>query len=107
MESFIAFVKDFFTGYSSAELMNMLIFGIIFFIPKAGPKFLNILKDYFGFTGAKAQSFIIAILAVITIASMWVTGQLGEVDYTLKTFSSIFLMALIPAKFSYKKLMGK
>jgi len=101
------FLKEFFQGYTATELINMLVIAVIFINKNAGVKFLNWLKTYFGFSGAKAQSFVLGLLAVIVILSMFITGQIGEVKFNLKTFLSIFLAALIPAKFAYKRLMGR
>jgi len=100
-------IYAFFEGYTAAELINMLVLAALFIIPNAGVRFLNFLKNKLGLSAEKAQAFFLGTLTLIVIASMWVTGQIGEVNFTLKTFTSIFLSALVPAKFAYKRLVGE
>lgn len=100
-------VKAFFDGYTTGELMNMVVLFMLFVIPNVGVRVINYFKNAFKLSAEKAQFFFLMSLAGISIAFMFVTGQITEVNFTLKTILSTFIAALVPAKFAYKRLMKK
>jgi len=92
----------FFDGYTSGELMNMLVVAVLFAVPQFGVKAINAIKEHFGLEGHKAQTLFLFSLTVVALGTMFVTGQITEINFTLKTFLSTFAAALVPAKVAYK-----
>ena len=107
MEALLALVLPFFSGFTAGELMNMLVLFILFANKNIGVNAINFFKNKFGLDSQKAQFFFLACLTVISLASMFVTGQITEVQFTLKTMLATVAAALVPAKLAYKRLMNK
>lgn len=97
----------FFEGYSSGDLMTMLVVVLLFAIPQLGPNVVNWIKEGIGWSGKKAEMLFVGILGGVSLIAMFVTGEIVDTNFTLKTFISTFGAALVPARLAYRSLMGK
>jgi|GEM_PF-3467595 len=107
MEALMESLRYFFQGYAAADIMNMIVVAIMFGVPNFGVSFVNYVKLKMEWTKGKAQTFFLFCIAAVTIGTMFVTGQIAGTEFTLKSFVSVFVAALVPAKYAYKRLMGR
>jgi len=98
---------EFFAGYSSGDLVTMLVVVLMFAVPQLGPNVVNWIKGGLGWSGKKAEVLFVGILGLVSLLAMYVTGEIVDTNFTLKTFISTFGAALVPARLAYRSLMGK
>lgn len=83
---------NFFSGYTAAELITMLVGVIIAFsqVFLPGISILEWAKEKFGLADLKMQWFVVGFFMVLSAGAMWVTGELSGLEFTLRSLISYF-----------------
>lgn len=86
---------------SSEQLLRMVIELVAGFI---GMPFFDFVKKKLGLEGMTAMVFVAGLSALVGIAALFVSGEVGIADFTLENFPEAFGLVFAAASFLYKKL---
>lgn len=100
---------NFFDGYSAEQLIVMLVTAIIAISQGLFPQvsILEWLKAKLGIDGAKMQIVAIAFFMGLSALAMYVTGELGGVEWKLEWLLSNFAVFYGLAQIAYQMLKDR
>ena len=96
----------FFDGYTAEQLIVMLVTAIIAISQGLFPQvsILEWLKAKLGLDGTKMQLVVIAFFMILSALAMYVTGELGSVEWKLEWLLSNFAVFYGLAQVAYQLL---
>ena len=99
----------FFDGYTAEQLIVMLVTAIIAISQGLFPgvSILEWLKAKLGIDGAKMQLVVIAFFMLLSALAMYVTGELGEVQWKLEWLLSNFGVFYGLSQIAYQMLKDR
>ena len=98
----------FFDGYTAEQLIVGLV-GLLISASQAlwpGISLLEWLKAKFNLEGLQMQVVVMAFFFVLSGAAMFVTGEISEVEWTLKAMLEYFGWFYAISQLAYQKLVG-
>lgn len=97
---------NFFDGYTAEQLIVMFVTAIIAISQGLFPQvsILEWLKAKLGLDGAKMQIVVIGFFMALAAAAMWVTGEIGVVEWKLEWLLSNFAVFYGLAQIAYQML---
>ena len=86
---------------SSEQLLRMFIEVVAGFI---GMPFFDFVKKKLGLENMTAMFFVAGLSALVGVAALFVTGEVGLTDFTIENMPEAFGLVFAAASFLYKKL---
>ena len=99
----------FFEGYTAEQLIVGLV-GLLIAVSQAlfpGISILELLKQKFNLEGLKMQFVVMAFFFVLAGAAMYVTGELGEIEFTLQALLEYFGWFYAISQLAYQQLKDR
>ena len=99
----------FFDGYTAEMLIPLLVGAVITFVQGWYPEIsiLEWLKDKLGLVDTRMEIVVTAFFMVLSALAMWLTGELGQVEWSLEWLLANFAIFKTIAKVAYEMLKVK
>jgi len=99
----------FFDGYTAEMLIPLLVGAVISFVQGWYPEIsiLEWLKDKLGLVDTRMEIVVTAFFMVLSALAMWLTGELGQVEWSLEWLLANFAIFKTIAKVAYEMLKVK
>ena len=99
----------FFDGYTAEQLIVMLVTAIVAISQGLWPgvSILEWLKAKLGLDGTKMQIVAIVFFMLLSALAMYVTGEIGEVEWTLQWLLANFSVFYGLAQIAYQMLKDR
>ncbi|NIR63985.1 MAG: hypothetical protein GWN76_08485 [candidate division Zixibacteria bacterium] len=102
-------IANFFVGYTAEQLIVMLVGAIIAFTQAFFPSIsiLEWLKEKLNLADTRMELVVITFFMVLSALAMWVTGELGSVEWSLEWLLANYAVFKAIAKIAYEMLKAR
>lgn len=102
-------MEGFFGGFGAEQLIVLVVGAVISVVQGLFPSIsiLEWLKAKLGVEDAKMEVIAIAFFMVLAALAMWVSGELGQVEFTLEWLLANFAIFKSLAKIAYEMLKAR
>lgn len=84
----------------SGEQLALAFIGLLLGLFEAG-RLIDVIKNYLGWEGPQAKLLAAGVSVVVSLAALFVSGEVGIADFTLENFPVVFGLVYPVAELVY------